>query len=72
MNYLNEMPDYDNSICRCGHRGSDHGPHSPFDDACLEDDCQCEAFEEKEYALEDYEDDMGSGAVDMYPGDGEE
>jgi len=33
--------------CRCGHYACNHWEDPPFDAACMEDGCTCEAFEER-------------------------
>lgn len=42
--------------CKCGHSEADHGPDEPFDRACLEYECDCEAYEEAYQDEPDYED----------------
>jgi len=43
-------PDTDMDRCRCGHLGVDHGPHSPFEDCCFVDGCDCECFTFPDYS----------------------
>jgi hypothetical protein len=53
MSAPDNLRDYDREICRCGHSGADHGPDEPFEDACFADDCDCKAFEVKEFEVYD-------------------
>lgn len=69
-NWHRSSENYDSdAICRCGHALDEHDEDPPFDCACMDPDCLCEAFEERPYPLGDHDDD--SDTIDMYPGDSE-